>query len=286
MESGGQGGRVWLITGASSGFGRAIAEAAHARGDSVIAAARNLDALGEFAERDRVHPLRLDVTDSSQREAAVAESVERFGRIDMLVNNAGRTQVGAVEETTDEELRDLFELHFFAPVALTRAVLPQMRAQGGGMIVQMSSVGGQTTAPGFSAYCATKFALEGLTETLRDEVAEFGIRTLIIEPGAFRTGLFRPGSAYTSEEMKEYADTVGPTRAYVRDDHGRQPGDPAKAAEAIIAAIDSDEPPLRLVLGSDAIGNIERHLGAVSDELERWRSVGEATAVDEKEAAS
>jgi NAD(P)-dependent dehydrogenase (short-subunit alcohol dehydrogenase family) len=284
--SAGQGDRVWLITGASSGFGRAIAEAALARGDSVIAAVRNLDALGELAKRDRVHPLRLDVTDGAQREAAIAESIERFGRIDVLVNNAGRTQVGAVEETTDEELRALFDLHFFAPAALTRAVLPQMRAQGGGTIVQMSSVGGQVTAPGFSAYCATKFALEGLTETLRDEVAGFGIRTLIVEPGAFRTGLFRPGAAYESAEMPEYADTVGPTRDYVHDNHGLQPGDPAKAAEAVIAAIDSEEPPLRLVLGSDAIGNIEQRLGAVREELEQWRSVGGATAVDEKGPAS
>ena len=189
---------------------------------------------------DGVHPLALDVTAPDQREAAVAETLERFGRIDVLVNNAGRTQVGAVEETTDEELRSLFELHFFAPAALTRLVLPHMRRQGGGAIVQMSSVGGQTTAPGFGAYCATKFALEGLTETLRDEVAAFGIRTLIVEPGAFRTGLFRPGAAYESEPMSEYADTVGPTRAYVRDNDGLQPGDPAKAAQAILAALDAD----------------------------------------------
>ena len=216
----------------------------------------------------------------------MAETLERFGRIDVLVNNAGRTQVGAVEETTDEELRSLFELHFFAPVALTRLVLPHMRRQGGGVIVQMSSVGGQTTAPGFGAYCATKFALEGLTETLRDEVAAFGIRTLIVEPGAFRTGLFRPGAAYESEPMSEYADTVGPTRAYVRDNDGLQPGDPAKAAQAILAALGADQAPLRLVLGADAIGNIERRLEGVADELAAWRAVGEATAVGEPWSSS
>ena len=179
------------MTGASSGFGRAIVEAALTRGDSVAAGARGTEAFGSLP--DGVHPLSLDVTVPDQREAAVAGTLERFGRVDVLVNNAGRTQVGAVEETTDEELRSLFELHFFAPVALTRLVLPHMRRQRGGAIVQMSSVGGQTTAPGFGAYCATKFALEGLTETLRDEVVGFGIRTLIVEPGAFRTGLFRPG---------------------------------------------------------------------------------------------
>ena len=269
--------RVWLITGASSGFGRALAEAALERGDSVVAAARSVDQLGDLGPR--AHPLALDVTDADQRAAAVTESLERFGRIDVLVNNAGRTQVGAVEETTDQELRSLFELHFFAPAALTRLVLPHMRRLGGGTIVQMSSIGGQVTAPGFGAYCATKFALEGLTETLRDEVAGFGIRTLIVEPGAFRTGLFRPGAAYESEAMPEYADTVGPTRAYVRDNDARQPGDPAKAARAILTALDADEPPLRLVLGADAIGNIERRLEAVSGELAAWRSLGEATAL-------
>jgi NAD(P)-dependent dehydrogenase (short-subunit alcohol dehydrogenase family) len=133
---------------------------------------------------------------------------------------------------------------------------------------------------GFGAYCATKFALEGLTETLHDEVAAFGIRTLIVEPGAFRTGLFRPGAAYESAAMAEYADTVGPTRAYIRGNGGLQPGDPAKAAQAILIALDAQNPPLRLVLGADAIGNIEGRLTRVSDELATWRPVGEATALD------
>ncbi len=155
-----------------------------------------------------------------------------------------------------------------------------MRRQGSGAIVQMSSVGGQVTAPGFSAYCATKFALEGLTETLRDEVALFGIRVLIVEPGAFRTGLFRPDAAYESAEMDEYAATVGPTREYVRGNHGLQAGDPAKAAAAIVAALDADEPPLRLVLGGDAIGNIEQRWQSLADELDAWRAVGAATVFD------
>jgi NAD(P)-dependent dehydrogenase (short-subunit alcohol dehydrogenase family) len=271
--------RTWLITGATSGFGRTITEAALARGDSVVATSRRTDGLDDLAGDDRVLVTRLDVTDAAQREAAVAAALDRFGRIDVLVNNAGRTQVGAVEETTDDELRFLFELHFFAPVALTRLVLPAMRAQGSGAIVQMSSVGGQVTAPGFSAYCATKFALEGLTETLQAEVEPFGIRVLIVEPGAFRTGLFRPDAAYLSDEMPEYADTVGPTRAYVRDGHLEQPGDPVKAAAAIVTALDADEPPLRLVLGEDAIGNIRQRLQGVSAELDAWEAVGAATAL-------
>jgi NAD(P)-dependent dehydrogenase (short-subunit alcohol dehydrogenase family) len=268
---------VWLITGRSSGFGQSLMDAALGHGDSVAAAARHVDS---FEAGERLLPVSLDVTDAAHREAAVDAVLERFGRVDVLVNNAGRTQVGAVEETTEEELRGLFELHFFGPFALTRLVLPHMRAQGGGTIVQMSSVGGQVTAPGFGAYCATKFALEGLTETLRDEVAPFGIRTLIVEPGAFRTGLFRPGAAYESEAMPEYADTVGPTRDYLHTGHMQQPGDPAKAAQAIIAALDSDKPPLRLVLGADAIGNVSQRLDGLRDELAVWREVGEATALD------
>jgi NAD(P)-dependent dehydrogenase (short-subunit alcohol dehydrogenase family) len=274
--------RVWLITGATSGFGRVIADAALARGDAVVATSRQIDGLQDLEGDERVLVARLDVTDAADREAAVAAALDRFGRIDVLVNNAGRTQVGAVEETTDDELRALFDLHFFGPAALTRLVLPAMRNNDPptrGAIVQMSSVGGQVTAPGFGAYCATKFALEGLTQTLQEEVATFGIRTLIVEPGAFRTGLFRPGAAYESAEMPEYADVVGPTRAYVRDGDGLQPGDPVKAAAAIIAALEADDPPLRLVLGADAIGNIRRRLEGLSSELDAWEDVGRATAL-------
>ncbi len=246
-----------------------------------MATARSVEQLAAIADGERVHAIALDVTDADQRVRAVEQALERFGRIGVLVNNAGRTQVGAVEETADDELRALFELHFFGPVALCRAVLPHMRAQGEGAIVQMSSVGGQISAPGFGACCATKFALEGLTQTLADEVAPFGIRTLIVEPGAFRTGLFRPDAAYESAELPEYAATVGPTRDYVRGNHRLQPGDPAKAAqEAIIAALESDEPPLRLVLGADAIGNIRSRLTELSDELAAWEDVGRRTAVD------
>src|ERR671914_144441 len=208
--------RVWFITGTSSGFGRSIAAEALARGERVVATARRPDTVADLAESggDRVLALPLNVLEAEQRRQAVHAAVERFGRIDVLVNNAGRTQVGAVEETTDEELRALFDLHFFAPAALTRAVLPHMRRQGSGAIVQMSSVGGQVAAP--------------------------GIHTLIVEPGAFRTGLFRRDAAYESAAMPEYADTVGPTREYVRGNHGLQPGDPAKAADAILHALDQN----------------------------------------------
>jgi NAD(P)-dependent dehydrogenase (short-subunit alcohol dehydrogenase family) len=281
MSDEGIGARVWFITGASSGFGRSIADEALARGEKVVATARRPEALDDLAGTagDRVLVQKLDVADTAHRQTAIEAALGRFGRIDVLVNNAGRTQVGAVEETTEEELRALFELHFFAPAALTAAVLPVMRAQGSGAIVQMSSVGGQVTAPGFGVYCATKFALEGLTETLAEEVAPFGIRCLIVEPGAFRTDLFASGGPVLSQPMREYAGTVGLTREYVASNDGKQPGDPRKAAAAIAAALDAEETPLRLVLGADAIGNIRSRLERVGDELSRWEGVGRETAI-------
>jgi NAD(P)-dependent dehydrogenase (short-subunit alcohol dehydrogenase family) len=272
--------RVWLITGASSGFGRSIAQAALAVGDTVVRAARRPEALDELAS---AHPglldaVRLDVT-APGAASVVDDVVARHGRIDVLVNNAGRTQVGALEETTEDELRYLFELHFFGPAALTRAVLPHMRRQGGGAVVQMSSVGGWTTAPGFGAYCATKFALEGLTQTLSQEV-DFGVRFLIVEPGAFRTELFRAGAAYLSAAMVEYAGTVGPTRQYVTGGDGKQPGDPDKAAAAILAALGAEVTPLRLPLGNDAVDAIRDQLNSVAEELAAWEPISRDTAFD------
>lgn len=155
-----------------------------------------------------------------------------------------------------------------------------MRDQGGGAIVQMSSVGGQVTVPGSGAYCATKFALEGLTQTLHEEVESFGIRTLIVQPGAFRTNLFRPGAAYESAEMSEYEEIVGPTRAYVRGGHGEQAGDPVKAAAAILAVLDGEDPPLRLVLGADAIANIRKQLESLGADVDAWERLGADTAVE------
>ncbi len=246
----------------------------------MVAAARRSHALDGLikAYPGQAHAIAPDVT-SMDATQVIDEVISQHGRIDVLVNNAGRTQVGALEETTEQELRYLFELHFFGPAALTKAVLPHMRRQGGGVVVQMSSVGGQVTAPGFGAYCATKFALEGLTQTLRQEV-DFGVRFLIAEPGAFRTGLFAVGSAYLSAAMPEYAATVGPTRQYVSSGDGTQPGDPAKAAAAILTALAADHPPLRLPLGGDAIDGIRAHLGAASEEVAVWERVSRATSFD------
>ncbi|MBU2664719.1 SDR family NAD(P)-dependent oxidoreductase [Actinoplanes bogorensis] len=271
--------RVWLITGANSGFGRALTEAAIAAGDVVVATARRPGTLAELvaAHPDQVDAVRLDVTDADAAATVVADVERRYGRIDVLVNNAGRGQVGAAEETTDDELRSLFEVHVFGPAALVRAVLPGMRARGNGAIVQFSSFGGQVAYPGFSAYCATKFALEGYSEALAAEVGPLGIRVLIVEPGAFRTS-FSGGGLLESRSLPAYESTVGPTRTMIKGVDGSQPGDPAKAAAAILTALDADSTPLRLPLGDDAVDGIITHLDGVRTELAAWEKVSRATS--------
>ena len=271
--------KVWLITGANSGFGRAIAEAAVAAGDVVVATARRVTALDDLAaaHHGQVDVLPLDVTDRAAIDATVQDVIDRHGRIDVLVNNAGRTHVGAAEETTDAELRDLFEVHLFGPVALTRAVLPHMRSRRAGAIVQISSMGGQLSFAGFGAYSATKFALEGLSEALADEVGPLGIKVLIVEPGAFRTGLF--GSHSASEPMPEYAGTVGRTRQMITGSAGAQPGDPAKAATAILTALAAPSAPLRLPLGDDAVDAILTHLDRTTADLRDWEKLARDTRI-------
>ncbi len=275
--------KVWLVTGASSGFGRAITEAAVAAGDIVVAAARRTAPLDDLvaAHPDQVEALSLDVTDVRGIQAAVGGVAARHGRIDILVNNAGRGMVGAVEETTDAELRDLMDLHFFGPAALTRAVLPHMRRRGSGVIVQMSSMGGRFAFAGVGAYCATKFALEGFSEALAAEVAPHGIRVLIVEPGAFRTGFADAAVLHPSAALDVYQDTVGPVLSGLPGGSGQEPGDPAKAAAAILAALDADEPPLRLPLGDDAADAIIEHLDRSRTELRSWDKLIRSTDFDD-----
>ncbi|HEY3748728.1 MAG TPA: oxidoreductase [Pseudonocardiaceae bacterium] len=274
--------KVWLVTGANGGFGRAIAEAAVATGDVVVAAARRTATLDDLvaAHPDQVQAVQLDVTDTAMVEATVADVVATHGRIDVLVNNAGRTHVGAVEETTDAELRSLFDVHVFGPAALIRAALPHMRARRRGAIVQLSSMGGRLSFAGFSAYSATKFALEGLSEALADEVAPFGIRVLVVEPGSFRTSLFGGGMSQ-STAIDGYTDTVGPTRQMIEDGDGKQPGDPAKAAAAILAALAADRTPLRLPLGDDAVDAVIGALDNARVELAAWEKTARDTAIEE-----
>ncbi|MFJ5261100.1 oxidoreductase [Streptomyces sp. NPDC088387] len=274
--------KVWFVTGASSGFGREITEAALADGDVVIGAARRAEALDDLvaAHPDQMEAITLDVTDTQAAEEAVRDVVIRHGRIDVLVNNAGRTHVGAFEETTDDELRDLFDLHVFGPATLVRTVLPYMRDRRSGAIVQMSSVGGQMSMAGFAAYSGTKFALEGMSEALADEVREFGIKVLIVEPGAFRTSLFRGGVAGASEDSGVYPK-VSQTREYVTGGHGTQPGDPAKAAAMVLTALEAPETPLRLPLGDDAVTTVLDHADHLRAEVMAWEKQTRDTALDD-----
>ncbi|GHH68649.1 short-chain dehydrogenase/reductase [Kitasatospora indigofera] len=275
-------GRVWLITGASSGFGLALAEAALAAGDTVVAAVRRPEALKDLADRhpDRVVPVALDVTDQARITAVVAEVLLWYGRIDVLVNNAGRGLIGAVEENTDRELRDLMDLHFFGPAALTRAVLPAMRRQRSGAVVQVSSMGGRFSFAGVGAYSATKFALEGLSEALALEVAPFGVKVMIVEPGSFRTGFAGGGALLESAAVDAYRETVGQVRELLPQSDGKQPGDPAKAAAAILTALAAERTPLRLVLGNDATDAILANADAARAELLAWEPVSRGTDFD------
>ena len=225
-----------------------------------------------------VLPVPLDVTVADQRTAAVAAAVDRYGRLDVLVNNAGFGSVGAVEEIDFGQFRPLMETMLFAPLALTQAALPVMRGQRSGAIVQISSMGGQVTVPGFGAYCASKFALEAISESLAAEVTPFGIQVLIVEPGAFATG-FGGARMQRSPQLGEiYASTVGPTRDAVDGMDGSQPGDPAKAAAAIIQAIGDAAAPLHLALGGDAVDAIRAAQDGRRADLEAWEQVSRRTA--------
>jgi NAD(P)-dependent dehydrogenase (short-subunit alcohol dehydrogenase family) len=271
-------GKVWFVTGTSSGFGRSIAEEALSRGDRVVATARDPRSVEDLVAQspDRVHAARLDLTKPAEIRSAVASALERFGQVDVLVNNAGFSIVGAVEETSDEDLRATLEPMFFGAAALTRAFLPHMRERKRGTIVQITSVGGVITGPGFGAYCAAKHALEALSEAMASEVAPFGIRVLIVEPGAFRTRLFGPAFR-AMPQMPEYASTVGPTRAYAAQSDGVQDGDPAKAAKAIADAVAAGALSLRLPLGADAVKSIREKLARVGADVDATEAVASST---------
>ncbi|MDC0710879.1 SDR family NAD(P)-dependent oxidoreductase [Stigmatella sp. ncwal1] len=246
--------RNWFITGGTpGGFGPTYAEAALELGDQVVLTARRPAELREWAQPygDRVLVLPLDVTDAKQVRAAVRTAEERFGRIDVLVNNAGRGWYGSVEGARDELIRRTFDLNLFAVIEVTRAVLPGMRARGGGWIVNMSSVAGLVGSKGFGYYTAAKFAIEGLTETLRQEVEPFGVRVLSVEPGAFRTSAF---SYFRNEPVDETVDAYVPmveaVKAAFVEASGNQPGDPVRGVQAVIRAMNAPVPPHRIVLGN------------------------------------
>jgi NAD(P)-dependent dehydrogenase (short-subunit alcohol dehydrogenase family) len=271
--------RVWFITGASSGLGRALAEAVLERGERVVATAREPARVAdlEAAHPDQAVAVRLDVTDPDQAHDAVARALDAFGRIDVVVNNAGYGLFGALEELSDEDLRRQFETNLFGALHVTRAVLPHLRRRRGGHIVQISSLDGiAPLGPGESAYAGSKFALEGVSEVLAKEVAHLGIRVTIVEPGPVRPG-FAGGATATPPEHEDYAESVGTALAWFAQLAGAQPNDPERAVRAILHAVDADEPPLRLPLGEEAVAAIRAKLDRQRAELDAWERVAAGT---------
>lgn len=275
-------GKVWLITGCSSGFGRILAEMALARGDRVIATARKVEQLSDLTAGRPGHllTLALDVTDPASINDAMAQAEATFGRVDVLVNNAGFGLVGAVEELEPHEYRPMFDTNLFGLIEVTRAALPLMRRGGGGRIVNFSSVGGFTGRQGFGLYNASKFAVEGLSEALAEEVAPFGIKVIIVEPGAFRTAFLGRSIAMGATRLAAYEATSGATRDFSAANDGAQLGDPRKGMSVLMTAILAEQPPLRLPLGRDAFARIDGKLAAVAADLVAWRALAEQTSHD------
>lgn len=271
---------VWFITGASRGFGLELAASALAHGDQVIATARDprtvADALPDAG--DALLTVRLDVTDAEQAAEAVTAGVERFGQIDVLVNNAGYGLFGAVEEISDAEARALFDTNVFGLLNVTRAVLPTLRSQGSGHIVNIGSSAGIAAGAGRGIYGASKSALEAITEALRGELDPLGIHVTIVEPGSFRTNFLTSESfRQPATSIPAYAATSGEVLAAARVNDGRQPGDPAKAVAAIRRLTTTPEPPLRLPLGSDSVTLAEHKLATVTKDLAQWRTLSLST---------
>lgn len=274
---------TWLITGCSTGLGRALAEAVLERGWNAVVTARREEAVRDLAA---AHPrsalaLALDVTDAEQARAAVRAAHERFGAVDVLVNNAGYGYRSAVEEGEDDAVRALFDTNVHGAVTMVKAVLPGMRERRSGVVVNLSSIGAQLCPPGSGYYAATKLALEGLTGSLRAELAPLGVTAVAVEPGGFRTDFAGRSLDGTSTVIDDYAETVGPRRKENDTVHGTQPGDPAKAAQAIITAVTAAEPPALLLLGTDALSAARQIAERRRAELEEWAELSASTDIDE-----
>jgi NAD(P)-dependent dehydrogenase (short-subunit alcohol dehydrogenase family) len=263
--------RAWFITGCSSGLGRAMAAHALQRGERAVVTARNLKDIQDFSSANALR-LALDVTDSGQMKEAVEQAERAFGGIDVLVNNAGYGYLAAVEEGEEREVRAMFDANFFGLVELTKRVLPGMRRRGRGHIVMISSMGGLVAGPAAGYYNATKFALEGLSEALQKEVEPLGIRVTLIEPGPFRTEWAGRSLKQTGIPIEAYAATAGARRALIAANSGKQPGDPARAAAALMAVVDSPAPPLRLLLGRPALEAVRAKLAAMADGIKQWEA--------------
>lgn len=271
--------KTFLITGVSSGLGRAFAQGVLEAGHRVVGTVRR-EADGEaFATLapDHAHPLMLDVTDFAAIPAAVAEAERKIGPIEVLVNNAGYGHEGVLEESSIDDLRRQFAANVFGPVAMIKAVLPGMRARRRGRIVNVTSMGGFITMPGISFYCGSKFALEGISEALGKEVASFGIHVTALAPGQFRTDWAGRSMDRTPRSIGDYDSVMDPIRAARQAKSGNQPGDPAKAAQALLALVEAENPPVRLFLGEDALGLVHQKLEAMAAEVAVWDALSRST---------
>jgi short-subunit dehydrogenase len=267
---------VWFITGTSHGFGLELVRVALERGDKVIATSRTPQKVEEVFSHhaDRLLALKLDFHDAAQLGKAVASAIAHFGHVDVLVNNAGYGLVGAVEEASEQEISDLFNINFFALLKMTQAILPHFRERRSGHIVNISSIYGLTGAAGFGIYNATKFAVEGLSQALAQEVAPLGIQVTLVEPGGFQTNfLAKDALVVSSKIIEDYASTAGKARDWSAHSHGKQEGDPLLAAKAILKAVTSEYPPLHLLLGCDAYQEATEHINSLRQEIEAWREV-------------
>ncbi|MGP1716462.1 MAG: oxidoreductase [Methylophilus sp.] len=271
--------KVWFITGASRGFGALIAKDALARGDKVIATARNPQTvIAALGDHPNLLALPLDVTNAQAALEAAQQSIQRFSRVDILVNNAGYGLLGAVEESGDQEVKDLFNTNVFGLLNVIRAVVPYMRQQRSGHIINISSIGGYASYPGWGVYCATKFAVEALTESLAYELKPLGVKATTVEPGFFRTDFLDSTSLVSTRlSLPEYADTVGAMRDFAASANHAQPGDPAKLSQAILTLADSEQPPLRLPLGSDTVDKLIEKNRFVEQELKDWHQLAVST---------
>jgi len=265
--------RVWFITGTSKGFGQELVRAALARGDRVVATSREPQKVASLfrAEADRLLVVSLDLNSPVQIATAVESAMQHFGRIDVLVNNAGHGLLGAVEEASDDEIRRVFEVNVFGLLRVTRAVLPVMRRQRSGHLVNLSSIGGLSAWAGWGIYCSTKFAVEGISEALAQEVAHLGIGVTIVEPGLFRTDFLGSSLSIAAQSISDYQDTSGRMRTWSGDSNGHQQGDPARAAEIMVEAVTSEKPPLHLLLGTDAYKRATEKIDSLLAEFAVWR---------------
>ena len=270
--------QVSLVTGSSRGLGRAIVEAGLLAGNKVLATARDIDSLRELPERygDQVKPFELDVTDESSAAGAVKAAIDAFGSLDVVVNNAGYGNLSSVEDTPMSDFRAQIETNLFGTIIVTKAALPYFRERKGGHFVQFSSMGGRMGPPGRGPYSAAKWGIEGFSEVLSREASPLGVKVTIVEPGGFRTD-FAGSSTKLSEGRPEYDSTVGATARFQRDYNGKQPGDPNKAAQAILLLTQEQNPPLRLLLGSDAYNGAEKNDLARLEEARRWKELSLST---------